>query len=58
MFSHNIDSPSEDEPMRTTRTEPRMQANTNDFKVEIPEFKSKLDPEEFLNWLHIVERVF
>ena len=40
------------------RPEPRMQAKTNDFKVEILEFEGKLDPEEFLDWLHIVERVF
>jgi len=30
----------------------------NDFKVNIPEFKGKLDPNEFLDWMQIVERVF
>jgi len=30
----------------------------NDFKVDIPEFEGKLDPDEFLDWLQIVERVF
>jgi len=30
----------------------------NDFKVDIPEFDSKLDLDEFLDWLQIVERVF
>jgi len=35
-----------------------MQANTNDFKVEIPEFEGKLDIEEFLDRLHTVECVF
>jgi len=35
-----------------------MQANSNDFRVEIPEYEGKLDPEEFLDWLHTVERVF
>jgi len=35
--------------------EPRFQPNTNDFKVEIPEFEGKLDQEEFLDWLHMVE---
>jgi len=40
------------------RPEPRIQANTNDFKVEIPEYEGKLDPEEFLDWLHAIERVF
>ena len=37
VYSHEVDSSSEDEPTRMTRAEPRMQANTNDFKVEIPE---------------------
>ena len=58
VFSHNINSSSEDEPLRMTRVEPQMQADTNDFKVEIPEFEGKLDPEEFLGWLHTVECVF
>ena len=58
VFSHNIDSSSEDEPLRMTRVEPRMQTNINDFKVEISEFEGKFDPEEFLDWLHTVERVF
>ena len=35
-----------------------MQANNNDFRVEVPEFEGKLDPEEFIDWLHTVERVF
>ena len=49
VFSHEVDSSSEVEPIRMTRAEPRMQANTNDFKVEIPEFEGKLDTEEFLD---------
>jgi len=53
-----VDSSSEDEPLRMARLEPRFQANTNDFKVEILEFEVKLDPEEFLDWLHAVEYVF
>jgi len=40
------------------RREPRFQANNNDFGVEVPKFEGKLDPKEFLDWLHIVERVF
>ena len=40
------------------RLEPRIQANSNDFKVEIPEFEGKLDPERFLDWLHAVECIF
>jgi len=56
--SHALDSSSEDEPLRMARPDPRIQANTNDFKVEIPEYEGKLDPEEFLDWLHTVECVF
>jgi len=26
--------------------------------VEVYEFEGKLDPEEFLDWLHTIERVF
>jgi len=37
VFSHNLDSFSEDEPLRMARPKLRMQANTNYFKVEIPE---------------------
>ena len=44
--------------MRMARPKPRFQANTNGFKVEIPEFEGKLDPKEFLDWLHTVEHVF
>jgi len=40
------------------RGEPWFQANNYDFRVEVPEFEGKLDPEEFLDWLHTVERVF
>ena len=45
VFSHNTDSSGEDEPVRMTRPKPSVQANTNDFKVEIVEFEGKLDPE-------------
>ena len=41
-----------------TRAEPWMQANANGFKVEILKFEGELDCEEFLDWLHIVDRVF
>ncbi|GKB19360.1 pentatricopeptide repeat-containing protein [Tanacetum coccineum] len=30
----------------------------NDIKVDIPEYDGKLDPDEFMEWLPIVERVF
>ena len=29
-----------------------------DFKVEIPKFKGQLNPDDFLDWLSTVERVF
>ena len=58
VFSHSLDSSSEGEPLRITRPNPRIQANTNDFKVEILKFEGKLDPEEFFQWLHTVVRVF
>jgi len=53
-----MDSSSEDEPLRTPRLDPQIQATSNDLKVKIVEFKGKLDPKEFLDWLHTVERVF
>jgi len=37
------------------RPKQQMQANTNDFKVEVPEFEGKLDPEEFSDWLHTIQ---
>ena len=58
VFSHEVDSSGEDEPIGMARAEPLMQANTNDFKVKVPEFKGKLDRKEFLDWLHIVEMIF
>ena len=51
--SHSLDSSSEDESLRMARGKPRFQANSNDFRVEIPEFKG-----EFPDWMHTVERVF
>ena len=29
-----------------------------DFKVEIPEFEGQLNPDEFIEWMNTVERVF
>ena len=56
--SHTLDSSSDDEHLRMTRPNAQIQANTNDFKVEIPKFEGKLDPEEFFDGLHTVVRVF
>jgi len=58
VFIHKVESSSKEEPIRMARGEPQFHANTNDFRVEVPEFEVKLDPEEFLDWLHSVERVF
>ena len=58
VFSHTLDSSSEDEPLRMTRQDSQFQASSNYFKVEVPEFEGKLDPEDFLDWLHTVERIF
>ena len=38
VLSHHLDSSSEDELLRMARPKPRIQANTNDFKVEIPKY--------------------
>ena len=57
VFSHDPECSSDEEPSRRSRPEQSMQANSNDFRVEIPEFEGKLDPEDFLDWLHTVERV-
>ena len=58
LFSHTLDSSSDDEHLRMIRRNPRIQANTNYFKVEIPKFEGKLHPEEFFDWLLTVVRVF
>ena len=51
VFSHDVESSSEEEPTRMTREEPRFQANSNDFKVEVPEYEGKLDCKELLREL-------
>jgi len=43
------------EPRRTPRREWCAPSNFIDFRVDIPEFEGKLDPDEFLKWLHTVE---
>ena len=45
----------DEEPRRTPRREWRTPSNSNDFKVELPEFEGKLNPDEFLEWLSTVE---
>jgi len=36
----------------------RAPTNSNDFRVKVAEFAGKLDPDEILEWLHTVERIF
>jgi len=36
----------------------RPSSHFNAFKVEIPEFEGKLDPDDFLEWMQTVERIF
>jgi len=48
----------DDAPFERIRRRARPTFNSNDFKVEIPEFEGKLDPDEFLEWLQTVERIF
>jgi len=43
-------SSSDEEPRRRVRGARRTLQNSDDFKVEIPEFEVKLDPDEFLEW--------
>ena len=49
VFTNTLDSSSEEELVRMVREDPWMQANSNDFRVKIPEYEGKLDPEEFLD---------
>jgi len=44
--SNPSSSSSKDEPKRMTKIELRFQAHSNDFRVEIPKFEGKLDPDE------------
>ena len=52
------ESSNEDESPRFPRREPHQNNNFNDFKVDIPEFEGRLDPDDFLEWIQTVERVF
>ena len=38
--------------------EPRCQANPNDFRLKIPEFEDQVDPNEFLEWIHMAKNIF
>jgi len=47
--SHNPKLASEGDVQRRPRCEGRQTQNLNDFRVDIPEFKGKLDPAKFLD---------
>jgi len=55
--SNPFASSSEEEQGRLRRNH-RVPNHFQDFKVDVPEFKGWLDPNEFLEWLQTVERVF
>ena len=49
----------EDEPRRPVCAKrPLININSNDFRVDIPEFEAQLDPKQFLGWLSTIKRVF
>ncbi|VFQ97508.1 unnamed protein product [Cuscuta campestris] len=64
-----MDTPEESDEEQELETHPTGDSNTNtggsvhekritDFKVDLPTFEGKNDPDEFLEWLETVERVF
>ena len=52
------ESRSEEGSPRHPRREGRQPTHSSDFKVDLPEFEGKLDPDEFIEWLQTVERIF
>jgi len=53
-----LSSQDEEAPRHPRRGQRPTVTNFNDFQVEIPEFERKLNPDEFLERLHTVERIF
>ena len=51
-------SPSEEDSPRHPRRERRQSLNSNDFKIDIQEFEGKLDPDDFVEWMQTIERIF
>jgi len=56
--SNPLESLSEEEPQRRSRMGRRASSNSNGLRVEIPKFKGKFNPNEFLEWLYTIECVF
>jgi len=52
------DSSREEGSRRHPRRRRRQSSNSNDFKIDILEFEGKLDPDDFLEWMQAVERIF
>jgi hypothetical protein len=53
-----VDTSSSDSSL-TRRCRPqRKSSRSDDIRVEIPDFEGKLQPDEFVDWLQTVERVF
>ena len=48
----------EAEPRKTPRKEWHAPSNSKDFRVDMSEFQGKLDPDEFLEWVHTMKRTF
>ncbi|XP_039686533.1 uncharacterized protein [Medicago truncatula] len=57
MQSDVDESSSESSSLRSRRPQ-RQSFRDNDIKVDIPDFEGKLHPDEFVDWLQTVERVF
>jgi len=49
--SNALSDSEEDVPFGRAQRRTRPTFNSNEFKVEIPEFEGKLDPDEFIEWL-------
>jgi len=56
--SNSLRYSSEEEPHRRSKRGQRPSINVNDFRIEILEFEGKIDPDEFVEWLNTVERIF
>jgi len=57
MQSDVDESSSESSSLRSHRPQ-RLSFRDNDIKVDIPDSEGKLHPDEFVDWLQTVERVF
>ena len=53
-----MNSSSEQDPYRRPRRNRRNALKFGDIKVEVPEFKGRLDPDEFLELLQTIEGIF